>query len=232
MKPKVVVFDVIETLFALEPLEEKLKAVGLSDRSLQVWFPRLLRDAFALEVSGEYKTFRQVASATLRVLMSEQNVDPARSTIDEIINGFANLPAHPDVKPALEILRGAGVPIVALTNGSAETTKKMFANAGLQTFIERCISIDEVKHWKPAREVYLRAAKMLGFDPVDIALVAAHDWDIHGANKVGLITGFVARQGQQFSAAMKKPDVIGASLEEVAKKLLDLQQSCGSSAPG
>jgi len=34
MKPKAVAFDVIETVFAIEPLEEKLKAAGLRDGSL------------------------------------------------------------------------------------------------------------------------------------------------------------------------------------------------------
>ena len=234
MKPKVVAFDVVETLFTIEPLEEKLRAVGLLTDALQAWFPRILRDAFALEVTGEYKTFREVASAALEVLMSEQELEPERSTtpkqsglakpfgVDQIVKAFADLPAHSDVKPALQLLRDANVRIAALTNGSAETTEKLFRNAKLEKFVERYISIDEVKHWKPSREVYLHAAKMLDVDPAQLALVAAHDWDIQGAHQAGLLTGFVARQGQKFSAVMKKPDVTGRSLSEVAEHLLGI----------
>jgi 2-haloacid dehalogenase len=225
MKVKVVVFDVIETLFDIQPLEKKLKAAGLPSGSLKVWFPRVLRDAFALEIADEYKSFAEISSATLEALMREQTVEPERSTIDEIIKAFADLPAHSDVEPAFEKLREARTLIVPLTNGSARTTRKMFETARLANFVRRYISIDEVKHWKPAREVYLHAAKTLHVDPADIALVAAHDWDIHGAKRAGLITGFVARKGHTFSAAMQKPNVSGSSLEDVVQKLLALAEN-------
>jgi 2-haloacid dehalogenase len=97
----------------------------------------------------------------------------------------------------------------------------MFKNAGLENFIERYIGIDEIRHWKPTREVYLYAAKTIGLEPSELALIAAHDWDINGANQVGLITGFVERKAK-FSAAMQKPDVSGSSVPEVAKNLLSL----------
>ncbi len=131
-KPKAFAFDVIGTLFAIDSLEEKLKAAGLPDGSLKIWFPRLLRDAFALEVAGQYKTFAEVASGALEVLLRENKIEPDKGWIDDVINAFAKLPSHPDVQPAFRILRDAGLPIFALTNGSAETTKKMFANSGLE----------------------------------------------------------------------------------------------------
>ncbi len=219
MKPKVVAFDVIETLFDIQPLEEKLKAGGLPGGSLQVWFARVLRDAFALEVSGDYKTFGEVARATLGAFASEQKIDIDKSKIEETIKSFVELPAHSDVKPAFENLRDTDVRIAALTNGSAETTKKMFENAGLEQFVERYISIDEVKHWKPAREVYLHAAKMLDVDPPELALVAAHDWDIQGAKRAGLVTGFIQRK-IAFSTAMGEPDVSAETLLKVVENLL------------
>src|SRR5438128_5014934 len=160
MKLKAVAFDVIETLFDIQPLQKKLKGAGLPNGSLKVWFARVLRDAFALEIAGEYKPFAEIGSATLAALLREHQVEPERSTVEEIIRSFADLPAHSDVEGVFAKFRDANVRIAALTNGSAETTKKMFSNAKLK-FVERYISIDEVKHWKPAREVYLHAAKML-----------------------------------------------------------------------
>lgn len=224
MRLKAVVLDVFETLFTIEPLGEKLRDVGLPSGALQVWFARILRDAFALEVTGEYKTFREIAGARLETFMSEEKLEPDRSIIDRVVTAFADLPAHSDVNPGLQLLQDANVRIATLSNGSAETIEKLFRNAKLENFVERYISIDEVKHWKPSREVYLHAARMLNADPADVALVAAHDWDIQGANQAGLITGFVARKGQAFSAVMKKPDVTGGSLEEVVRKLLALPE--------
>ncbi len=214
MKIKAVAFDVIETLFDIQGLEKKFTAERLTSGSLNIWFARMLRDAFALEVVGEYKSFAEIGSATLEALLREQQIEPARSRIEEIIQSFAELPPHPNVESALEKLGAADLRIVALTNGSFETTKKMFRNAGLDKFLERYISIDEVKHWKPAREVYLHAAKILNLDPTEIVLISAHDWDIQGAKRAGFVTGFVHRNAA-FSSAMGTPDLSAADLKEL-----------------
>jgi 2-haloacid dehalogenase len=224
MKLKAVVFDVIETLFDIQPLEEKLTAAGLPGGSLKIWFARLLRDAFALEIAGEYKPFAGVAGAALEAFLREHQIEPERSTINSILKSFGELPAHADVKPAFERLSAPKLPIVPLTNGAAETTKKMFQNAGLENFVERYISIDEVKHWKPAREVYLHAAKTLDIDPRQLLLVSPHDWDIRGARRPGFTTAFVRRKAV-FSLAMGKPDISATDLNQLARSLAQLAQS-------
>ena len=130
------------------------------------------------------------------------------------------LDAHPDVRPAIETLKDAGVRVAALTNGSAGVTETLFERAGLAGFVERVVSIDEIQVWKPRREVYLHCAEALGTPPGRLALVAAHPWDIHGAAMAGLSTGYVARDGAPFPSVMSAPDVTGASLVEVVEGLL------------
>lgn len=76
-----------------------------------------------------------------------------------MLAGFAELAPHPDVEPALDRLRAAGMRIMALSNGAAETTRRLFSRARLDSYVERVISIDEVQRWKPNREVYLHAAR-------------------------------------------------------------------------
>ena len=219
-KPKAVVLDVIETLFAIDPLGEKLKELGLPAGSVKIWFPRVLRDAFALQVTGTYKPFREVATGALVCLLAENEIESEAEKMAGVIEAFATLPVHPDVKEGIELLRKSGVRIAALTNGSAETTRKMFANAGLANAVERFISIEEIKQWKPAAAVYQHAAKTLGLAPDELALIAAHDWDIDGASKAGLTTGYLARKQPRPSPAMAQPHVSGASLPEVVRGLL------------
>ncbi len=221
-KPKAVVLDVIETCFAIDSLGENLQALGLPEGSLKVWFPRLLRDAFALQVTGTYKPFGEIATGALEALLAENKIESDPAQMKSVIEAFATLPVHPDVAEGIELLREAGVRVAALTNGSAETTGKMFQNAGLEESIEKFISIEEVKQWKPAAAVYLHAAKELGVKPAELALVAAHDWDIDGAGKTGLTTAYLARKEPRGSSAMRPPDVRGASLPEAARALLAL----------
>ncbi|MDQ6656289.1 MAG: haloacid dehalogenase type II [Verrucomicrobiota bacterium] len=179
-----------------------------------------MRDAFALQVTGTYKPFREVATGTLVSLLTENEIDPGSEKMTGVIQVFQTLPIHPDVKEGIALLRESDVRIAALTNGSAETTRKMFASAGLEDAVEQFISIDEVKQWKPAAAVYLHAAKKLGVAPDELALIAAHDWDIDGASKAGLTTGYIARKQSHPSPVMAHPHVSGVSLPEVVRGLL------------
>ena len=72
---------------------------------MKLWFARILRDAWALEVAGQYRRFREVAGAALEVLIVEQGGTPERSKMDQVLDAFATLPPYPDVKPSLERLR-------------------------------------------------------------------------------------------------------------------------------
>jgi 2-haloacid dehalogenase len=218
--PTAVAFDVVETLFALDPVQERLTEAGLPSGILPFWFATFLRDALAMDAAGTYASFEEVAKGSLHVVMLSHGVEPTKAKIASVIDAFAELPAHPDVAPAFEKLRAAGVRIATLTNGSAKTTQRLLERAGVEKVVSATISIDEVKRWKPAREVYMHAAKTLDVEASKLALVAAHGWDVHGAKVVGLVTGFVARKEKAPSPTMKTPDVQGASLVEVVERLL------------
>jgi 2-haloacid dehalogenase len=224
IRPVVIAFDVIGTLFALDPLADRLQAVGLPPDSLRIFFAGMLRDAFALEASGTYKPFNEVAYASLAVTMANYGVAPEQAKIVHVLDGFAELPPYPDVRPAFERVRSAGIRIVTLTNGAAESTKHLLARAGIQGFVERTISIDEIGHWKPYRDVYLHAARAEGVDPSRLGLVAAHAWDTHGAKQAGLVTGWVRRQDKEVLSVFAAPDVHGATLTDVVDQLLILPE--------
>lgn len=216
----VIAFDVIETLFGIDPLEERLRSVGLPSGTLKALFAALLRDAFALDAAGTPKPFHEVARAAIEVVMASHGLEPDEAAVATVLQGFAELQAHPDVRPAFEAVRDAGVRIVTLTNGSAANTRKLLGSAGVEDFVEKVISVDEVRHWKPHAAVYLHAAKQCGVEPSRMALVAAHAWDTHGAKQAGLVTGWVQRQDKRYMGAMAAPDITGASLIEVVAGLL------------
>lgn len=221
-RPAAVAFDVVGTLFSLDPLRPSLTALGLPDAALETWFARFLRDAFALDTIGVYRPFAEVATAALEAMLPQRTTTAENrgAAIARVLASFATLPAFPDVAGAFATVRDAGVPLLLVTNGSEATTRKMVTNAGLDGFVDVCVSVDEVRHWKPRREVYLHAASKAGVDPARLALVAAHDWDIAGAAAAGLVTGAVVRPAAPFSAAFRSADVSGASVAEAVAQLL------------
>jgi 2-haloacid dehalogenase len=220
-RPTAVAFDVIETLFSLETLRHRLRSIGLPGETLETWFAQTLRDAFALDATEVYEPFREIASATLATLLAQHGCGGNLPKISRVLDGFAELSAHPDAATAFHCLRSADIRIVTLTNGSAGVTQKLLQSAGLAQFVERTISIEEIRRWKPRREVYLHAAKSLGVEPQHLALIATHAWDVHGASRAGLTTGFVAR-GKPFPTVMAQPDVIGETLADVSGEIVRL----------
>ena len=222
-RPSVVAFDVVGTLFSLEPLSVRLKGAGFPDTALAEWFSRFLHTAVALDIADVYAPFREVAVGTLEVMATERELASPKSVAEKIVQATSELPAHPDARPAFQGLREAGIRIIALTNGSAQTTQHLLKQAGLEGFVERTVSIDEVRHWKPRAEVYLHAASVAGVPPEHMCLVAAHAWDILGARHAGLLTGWIARKEKKFHSAMGIPDLSGETLTNVVAALIALE---------
>lgn len=187
--------------------------------SLKLWFARILRDAWALEVANQYRPFREVAGGALEVLVVEQGGAPDRTKIDQVLEAFATLPPYPDVKPALEKLRARGVLVASLGNGSKAVADKLFENAGLSSLVERRLSIDEVKHWKPHAAAYRHAVEQLGFPAREVTLLAAHAWVVPGAKRAGLRGAWVGRLENKFQPAMGEPDLAAESISELVEKL-------------
>jgi 2-haloacid dehalogenase len=218
-RPLVIAFDVIETLFPLEPLRRRIVDAGQSGQVLELWFTRLLRDAFALAASGGYRPFPEVAASALA---SATGGALAGSSAQEVVAGFAELDPHPDVEAALRRAHGSGVRVVTLTNGLARTTDALLRRAGLDQYVERTLSVDDIRRWKPAPDVYHYAARTCGVPPDRVALVAAHSWDTHGAHRAGLVTGWVSRLERRFPDIFDPPDVSGDDLVAVVDGLLAL----------
>lgn len=199
-----------------------MRTVGLPEGTRRLFFAQMLRDAFALEASGVYKPFREIAAGALAVVMANHGLQAEQAKLDSVLAGFAELPPHPDVAEALAMLRGAGIRMIALTNGGAENTRKLLERASLAQLIEKVISIDEVRRWKPNREVYLHAARSIGVEPDRLVLIAAHAWDVHGAKQAGLRGAWVRRQDHAYQAAMQPPDIQGENMLEIAQALVSL----------
>jgi 2-haloacid dehalogenase len=219
-RPAVVAFDVIDTLMSLEPLRGRLTEIGQPPHLLEAWYTRTLRDGMALSTTGDFAAFTDVAEASLRGMVNGSVIN---EQVAHVMAGFGELPAFDDARPAITSLTEAGLRVACLTNGSADLTSSFLNRSGLGAAVDRVISVSEVYRWKPAVVVYLYAAEVMNVPPDRMALVAAHDWDCHGAKRAGLTTGWVSRKSGRYGAPFAPPDVVGEDLTEVAAKLLALE---------
>ena len=219
MGPAAVAFDVVETLISLAPLGTRLEEVGLPAVMVQALFPRTLLYGLGLSVVGDYVPFPVAAAEALRTISGHTLTEDA---VAHVMAGFGELPAHPDVEPAMRTLGEAGVRMICLTNGTAAMTQAFLDRCGLAGHIEAVVATAEVNTWKPPARVYHHGADRLGLPPDQVALVAVHAWDCHAAKRAGLLAGWAARAEGGYGDIFVPPDVTGADLVEVAQGLVAL----------
>lgn len=220
-RPRVVAFDVVQTLMSLESMRLRLSEAGLPGSTLERWFDRILRDGMALTLAGDYAPFPVLAASGLRTLASGDMSDEA---VDHVMAGFAELREQSDAEPAIRMLAGAGISVVCLTNGPAESTQNFLKRTTLDRYVDDVISVEDVRMWKPAGNVYAYALRRLGRPAEEVAMVAVHAWDCHGAQRAGFTTGWAGRLESHFPEIFERPDVMGDDLIEVARGLLALPE--------
>jgi 2-haloacid dehalogenase len=113
--------------------------------------------------------------------------------------------------------------IGTLSNGNVALLTNMAKHAGLPW--DLVLSAELFAHYKPDREVYLGAARLLGLQPEQVMMVAAHNNDLKAAQDLGLKTGFVPRpteygplQHRDFKADGDW-DIVAADFNDLATRL-------------
>ena len=215
--PFVIGFDVVGTLFSLASLEPLVVKAGGDASTLALWSSRLLADGFALTAARDYRSFREVAKASLRALLPRAKA----AARDRVVAGLAELEPHPDAGPAMA-LAAMDARVIVVTNGGADGTRALLARGQLDTFVEAIVSADDVRAWKPKADVYSLAAATVGEPAERLAMVTVHPWDVLGARRSGQVTGWCNREGGTFPATFGRADVTGATLVDVVEGLFAL----------
>ena len=103
------------------------------------------------------------------------------------------LDAWPDSAAGLTRLKTRYV-IGTLSNGNMALLTNMAKHASLPW--DCILSAELAKHYKPDPETYLMAADILGLEPSEVMMSAAHKGDLKAARAQGLKTAFIPRPGE------------------------------------
>jgi 2-haloacid dehalogenase len=207
--PRVIAFDVNETLLDLRALDPLFGDVALRKR----WFAQMLQIAFVGIITDQYVDFGTAQRAALGMLGDGPDPDAVAATMRA-------LPPHPDVVDALDALRDGGLTLCSLTNGTLEVAQAQLANAGIADRFDAILSADQVKRLKPAPEPYRLVAETFGVAIGDVTLVACHAWDCAGALAAGARAAFLRRPGMALGPVGPEPSIQGDDLHEVAALIL------------
>lgn len=134
------------------------------------------------------------------------------------------MPPHPEVPAALRKLRDAGFRLFTLTDNLLEVQTCQLEHAGIDGWFERSFSVDRVRRFKPAPQVYHLVAEELNVAPAAICMVAAHVWDTIGAQSIGCSGVLIARPGNAPlpMLGLPQPQVVAPDLPGAATQMIRL----------
>jgi len=220
-RTKVILFDANETLLDLAALDPYFASTFGDPAVRGVWFQQLLELFLTATIIDEYAPFPVLADAALAMVATTHGIALDEHRTTALRQAILALRAHPDVRPALEVLRATPLRLAVLTNSTATSAATQMTHAGIDGYFEAVLSADAVRRYKPARDAYVYASEQLAVEPSEIRLVAAHGWDVAGALAAGCRAAFVGREGKALNPQGKQPDIIGTGMHDVVSQIIE-----------
>ena len=164
--------------------------------------------------SGYLETCRRAFVYCLK----KHNVNYTAEGVQEFMKVYMDLQPYDD---AIEGLRSLGnrYKLVALSNGEQWYLETLLGN-NVPVEFDAIISVDQVGLFKPAPGIYRKAVQRLGCEPGEIMMVAAHAFDILGAQACGFKAAYVNRYNLPTEDSEYQPEIIVDDFVELAQRLL------------
>src|SRR5690606_20015953 len=163
----------------------------------------------------------------LEAALRDVGIDPAGvppGELDELNLAWHRLDPWPDSVRGLARLKTRYI-IAPLSNGNIRLMLDMAKRAGLPW--DAILGAEVAQAYKPMPQAYLRTAEVLGLQPAQICMVAAHNSDLAAARQCGLRTAFVRRPAEHGpgQATDRHPqqdwDAVVDDFNGLAEQLLD-----------
>jgi 2-haloacid dehalogenase len=227
-EPRVLVFDVNETLIDFESMDPLFEKIFGDRRVMREWLSQLIMYSMTITLSGLWESFFTLGQGLLKMVGDIHGVRVTDDDVEEIRQAMLTMPAHPDVEPGLTRLRDAGFRMVTLTNSPSNPGgQSPLEHAGLASIFERQFTVETVRAYKPATKVYHLVAQSLAVPPSTCCMVACHVWDTIGAQSAGYTAGLITRPGNAPLpvASLPQPNLVAPDLPGLADQLIQRWRS-------
>lgn len=220
-----IVFDAYGTLFditsaarraASEPGGEALAAAW--PRVAAEWRRKQLEYTWLRTMTGTYADFATVTAGALDWVLEAANLtDPALR--DRLLALYEELNAYPEVAGVLANLKASGYRLAILSNGTPAMLAAATEAAGIGGSFDAVLSVDPLRLYKPAHQVYALVGTHLGARPAETLFVSSNGWDIAGAAHFGFWTAWVNRSNDPVDRLDEGPAHVVPDLTHIARLL-------------
>lgn len=220
--PEALAFDMYGTLVDPIRIWKRLETYVPNENAVkiaQVWRQKQLEFTFRLTAMGKYEDFEWVTRRSLDYALDEGGVDLGPPQKEGLIAQYNDLERFGDVEDGLARLKAMGHTMFVFSNGTPRMLDTLMEAAGLDTYLEGFISVDEVQMYKPSPQTYIHAAERLGRPIEEVRLVSSNPFDDIGAEAAGMQAAWVDRSEGVFDTLGPRPEMVVGSLSELADVL-------------
>jgi len=210
MAAEAFVFDAYGTLYDVHSVAARCESYwpGKGASVSQLWRAKQLEYTWQRSLMRRYEPFSSVTRAALSYACAALRLELEGAQVDALMEEYTRLALYPEARAALSRLRGKKA---ILSNGSPDMLLPLVENSALP--FDAVMSVDEVKVFKPAPEVYELAVRRLRTE--SIAFISANCWDALGAKSYGFTVYWINRARAPIDRLGFEPDAVLTSLDEV-----------------
>jgi 2-haloacid dehalogenase len=213
-----VFFNLTGTLVDPTVLAQPLGDSGADEELVLEALDDAIAMAMADALTGTLTPLDRLVEAAMRRRLRLAGGDEERAAAALELMG--TMPAYLEVPGALESLRARGLRLGVLAQSSGAATDSVLRFAGLRDRFELVLSAQEAGAYKPDLRPYRMALERTGEPGGSVCFVSTHWWDVAGAKRAGMRTGWVARRERSLLDTVPAPDYTGRDLAETAEAIV------------
>ena len=210
-------FDAYGTLYDVHSVAARCESCwpGKGAQLSQLWRAKQLEYTWQRSLMQRYVPFSTVTREALAYSCEALKLALSVAQMEGLMGEYLNLATYPDVADALRELGGKQA---ILSNGSPDILLPLVRNSGLR--FDAVISVDELKVFKPAPQVYQLAVDKLKVPKHRIGFVSSNCWDAIGAKSYGFRVYWINRTNAPIDRLGVQPDGVLGSLRDLVNEIL------------
>ena len=201
------VFDAYGTLFDFNSAAIAARDELGEDwqRLSDLWRLKQLQYTWLRGLAQQHADFWQVTGDALDFALATLQI--GRPGLRErLMKLYLELKTYPEVPAMLRELKGRGLKLAILSNGTPAMLAAVVKNSALDGVFDAVLSVEDVGVYKPHPSVYGLAADRLKLDAKRICFLSSNGWDAYSAKAFGFRVIWCNRFGQAPERIPATPD--------------------------
>jgi len=214
-----IVFDAYGTLFDVQSVVALADDffVGMGRALSAHWREKQLEYTRIRTLSGQYADFRTVTADALDYSCERLGLSLSPAQRRQLLQHYEALPAYRDSACELRAIKRMNIPLAILSNGTSDMLAQALSAAGMADLFDHVLSVEAVRKFKTAPEVYQLVLDTLRFPASRVLFVSSNGWDVCGATWFGFATFWLNRDALPPERLGVKPHAEGRSMQDVVR---------------